>query len=75
MGRASDGRPLWDGRDEIYVREADPEEAKRWKASFMEARQDGDAEDAEDWVIRGATGPSENPCRQPKPKRRQRWVG
>jgi hypothetical protein len=21
-----DGRPIWDGRDEIYVREADPEE-------------------------------------------------
>jgi hypothetical protein len=46
-----DGLPIWDGRDEIYVREADPEEAKRWKASFMEARQDCDAEDAEDWVI------------------------
>jgi hypothetical protein len=46
-----DGRPIWDGRDEIYVREADPDEAKRWKASFMEARQDGDAEAPEDWVI------------------------
>jgi hypothetical protein len=46
-----DGRPLWDGRAEIYVREADSEEADRWKASFTEAMQDGDAEDAEDWVI------------------------
>jgi hypothetical protein len=46
-----DGRPLWDGRDEIYVREADPEEAKRWKSSFTEATQDGDAEDDDDWVI------------------------
>jgi hypothetical protein len=25
-----DGRPLWDGRAEIYVREAVPEEADRW---------------------------------------------
>jgi hypothetical protein len=46
-----DGRPIWDGRDEIYVREADSEEAKRWKSSFTEAMQDGEAEDAEDWVI------------------------
>jgi hypothetical protein len=29
-----DGRPLWDGHSEIYVREADPEEAERWEASF-----------------------------------------
>jgi hypothetical protein len=46
-----DGRPLWDGHAEIYVREADPEEAERWNASFTETRQDGDAEDAEDWAI------------------------
>jgi len=46
-----DGRPLWDGRSEIYVREADPHEAEHWKVSFTEARHDGDAEDAEDWVI------------------------
>ena len=46
-----DGRPLWDGRAEIYVREADPEEAGRWTASFTEARHDGDAEDPEDFVI------------------------
>ena len=45
------GRPLWDGQAEIYVREADPEEAGRWNASFAEARQDGDAEDAEGWAI------------------------
>jgi len=46
-----DGRPLWDGRADIYVREADPEEPNDWTASFTEARQDGDADDAEDWVI------------------------
>jgi hypothetical protein len=46
-----DGRPLWDGRAEIYVREADPEESDRWNASFTEARHDGDVEDAEDWVL------------------------
>jgi hypothetical protein len=46
-----DGRPLWDGRSEIYVREADPEEADRWKASFTDAWHDGDAEDAENWFL------------------------
>src|SRR5579871_6088128 len=45
------GRPLWDGRAEICVREADPHEAERWKASFTEARQDGDVEDAADWIL------------------------
>ncbi len=45
------GRPLWDGRAEIFVREADPEEAERWKLSFTEAMHDGDVEDADDWVI------------------------
>ncbi len=47
----ADGRPLWDGRAEIYVREADPEEGDRWQTSFKEALGDGDVEDAEDWVI------------------------
>ena len=46
-----DGRPLWDGRAEIYVREADPHEAEHWKISFTEAKLHGDVEDAEDWVI------------------------
>jgi hypothetical protein len=46
-----DGGPLWDGRSEILVREADPHEAEHWKVSFREARHDGDVEDAEDWVI------------------------
>jgi hypothetical protein len=46
-----DGRPIWDGRAEIEVREADTEEAERWTASFTEAMHDGDVEDAEDWVI------------------------
>jgi hypothetical protein len=46
-----DGRPLWDGLAEIYVREAYPEEADRWKASYVRALHDGDAEDESDWVI------------------------
>lgn len=45
------GLPLWDGSSEIYVREADPEEADRWKASYMRARSDGDADDESDWVV------------------------
>jgi len=46
-----DGRPLWDGRAEIFVREADPEEAERWTVSFTDAMHDGEVEDADDWVI------------------------
>ena len=30
--QGEDGRPLWDGYTEIYVREADPEEAEGWNA-------------------------------------------
>ena len=46
-----DCRPLWDGLAEIFVREANPEEAERWTASFTKAMHDGDADDADDWVI------------------------
>ena len=31
---SEDGRPLWDGLAEIYVRKANPEEADRWKTSY-----------------------------------------
>ena len=41
--------PLWAGRAEIFVREADPEEAEGWKISFTEALHDGDVEEADDW--------------------------
>jgi len=49
--QGKDKRPLWDGQAEIFLREADPEEARLWNASFTEARQDGNAEDGKDWAI------------------------
>ena len=45
-----DGRPVWDGEEELTVREARPEEAARWEQGLTEAREDdgsGD-EDGED---------------------------
>ena len=38
-----EGRPVWDGEDELSVRDADPEEAARWEQGRAEAQQDADA--------------------------------
>ncbi len=38
-----EGRPVWDGEEELSVRDADPEEAARWEQGRAEARQDADA--------------------------------
>jgi hypothetical protein len=38
-----DGQPVWDGKSELFVREAHPEEATRWEAGFAQALRDGDA--------------------------------
>jgi hypothetical protein len=35
-----DGRPVWDGEEELTVREARPEEAARWEQGLAEARED-----------------------------------
>ena len=47
-----EGRPLWDGEGDLFVREARPEEASAWQASFARACAEGDAdeEDREDWA-------------------------
>ena len=37
-----EGRPLWDGEGELLVREARPEEASAWQASFARACGGGD---------------------------------
>ena len=40
-----DGRPVWDGEEELTVREARPEEAARWEQGLAEAKQhDGSGE-------------------------------
>jgi hypothetical protein len=33
-----EGRPVWDGEEELTVREARPEEAVRWEQGLAEAR-------------------------------------
>ncbi len=35
-----EGRPVWDGEEELTVREAHPEEAARWEQGLAEAKQD-----------------------------------
>ena len=36
MGEVSDGKPLWDGKTELFVRDAFPEEQARWEAAVAE---------------------------------------
>jgi len=48
----TDGAPLWDGKAEIYVRPALPEEVAKWQASWARALMRGDIEEGEDsWVV------------------------
>ena len=50
---AEEGRPVWDGEEELTVREARPEEAAHWEQGLAEARQeDGSGEaDAESHAV------------------------
>ena len=46
-----DGRPVWDGEEELSVREARPEEAARWEQGLAEAGEDdgsGDEDNEDD---------------------------
>jgi hypothetical protein len=46
-----DGRPVWDGEEELTVREARPAEAARWEQGLAEVREDdgsGDEDDEDD---------------------------
>ena len=46
---AEEGRPVWDGEEELTVREARPEEAARWEQGLAEAREDdGSGDDADE---------------------------
>jgi hypothetical protein len=45
---AEEGRPIWDGEEELTVREARPEEEARWQQGLVEARQDDDSGGADD---------------------------
>jgi hypothetical protein len=50
----SDGSPLWNGREEILVRQARPAEDARWQRSRAKALRNGDfdlEDEAEPWVV------------------------
>jgi hypothetical protein len=48
----SGGSPLWNGREEILVRQARPAEDARWQRSRAKALRNGDLDDeAEPWVV------------------------
>ena len=47
-----DGKPLWDGSSELFVREAFPEEQEKWRASQVGAMRSGEIDDeANMWVL------------------------
>ncbi len=39
MGFEEEGRPVWDGEEELSVREAGPGEVARWEEGLAEARR------------------------------------
>ena len=51
MTLKNDGRPLWDGSSEVFIREADPSEVAKWEASYARARlaDEADEEDRARW--------------------------
>jgi hypothetical protein len=54
-------QPAWDGKQEIYIREAFPEEYAKWQASYARAsaraRAEGEnMEEDEQWVVFFARG-------------------
>ena len=38
MALERDGKPLWDGKSEIYLREALAEEADQWRVAYARAQ-------------------------------------
>jgi hypothetical protein len=47
-----DGKPLWDGSSELFVREAFPEEQHKWRASQVRAMRSGEIDnEASMWVV------------------------
>jgi hypothetical protein len=47
-----DGKPLWDGSSELFVREAFPEEQEKWRASQVRAMRSGEIDNEQAmWVL------------------------
>jgi hypothetical protein len=48
----SNGLPLWNGREDILVRQARPAEDARWQRSRAKALRNGDLDDeTERWIV------------------------
>jgi len=48
----SSGLPLWNGREDILVRQSRPAEDARWRRSRAKALRNGDLDDdAETWIV------------------------
>jgi hypothetical protein len=45
-----EGRPLWDGRTDLFLREAFGDEVERFQAARSRAIRSGEMEDGEDFV-------------------------
>jgi hypothetical protein len=48
----TEGKPLWDGKSELFIRDAFPEEQEKWAASKAQAvRSEEWKNDEEAWVL------------------------
>src|SRR4051812_13288650 len=49
----TNGRPLWDGKSELHVREAVEEEHAEWESSWAAALLQGEAtaDEKDEWVV------------------------
>ena len=46
----NEGHPLWNGRDEIFIRKAFPEEEAQFDASQARAIKDKEIDEDDDWL-------------------------
>jgi hypothetical protein len=62
----SNGRPLWDGKSELHVREAVEEERVQWESSWATALSQGEAtaDEIDEWVVYlvPVSDPTDNEC-------------
>jgi hypothetical protein len=47
----NEGNPLWNGRDEIFIRKAFPEEEAQFDASQARAIKDKEIDEDDDWLM------------------------
>jgi hypothetical protein len=47
----NEGHPLWNGRDEIFIRNALPAEEAQFDASQARAIKDKEIDEADDWLM------------------------